>query len=80
MTQIGIDKDWTIVDEGWGRKAIDFATLSEPGNAASTSLCTTNFVWADMIAPWMSPVVRGWPWNLRARGGLDVQVSTRPHA
>jgi SAM-dependent methyltransferase len=24
--------DWTIVDEGWGRKAVDFATLSEPGN------------------------------------------------
>src|SRR5690348_2120806 len=25
-------QDWTIVDEGWGRKAVDFATLSEPGN------------------------------------------------
>jgi SAM-dependent methyltransferase len=24
--------DWTIVDEGWGRKAADFAALSEPGN------------------------------------------------
>jgi SAM-dependent methyltransferase len=23
---------WTTVDEGWGRKAADFATLSEPGN------------------------------------------------
>ena len=23
---------WTMVDEGWGRKAADFATLSEPGN------------------------------------------------
>jgi SAM-dependent methyltransferase len=23
---------WTMVDEGWGRKAVDFATLSEPGN------------------------------------------------
>jgi SAM-dependent methyltransferase len=23
---------WTLVDEGWGRKATDFATLSEPGN------------------------------------------------
>jgi SAM-dependent methyltransferase len=23
---------WTTVDEGWGRKAVDFATLSEPGN------------------------------------------------
>jgi SAM-dependent methyltransferase len=23
---------WTVVDEGWGRKAVDFATLSEPGN------------------------------------------------
>src|ERR1700744_4906926 len=21
---------WTVVDEGWGRKAADFATLSEP--------------------------------------------------
>jgi SAM-dependent methyltransferase len=24
--------DWTMVDEGWGRKAVDFATLSEPAN------------------------------------------------
>ena len=23
---------WTVVDQGWGRKAADFATLSEPGN------------------------------------------------
>lgn len=25
-------KDWTVVDEGWGRMAADFATLSEPAN------------------------------------------------
>jgi SAM-dependent methyltransferase len=24
---------WTMVDEGWGRKAVDFATLSEPANS-----------------------------------------------
>jgi SAM-dependent methyltransferase len=24
--------DWTVVDEGWGRKAVDFAALSEPSN------------------------------------------------
>ena len=24
--------DWTVVDEGWGRRATDFATLSEPAN------------------------------------------------
>lgn len=23
---------WELVDRGWGRKAVDFATLSEPGN------------------------------------------------
>jgi SAM-dependent methyltransferase len=23
---------WTLVDEGWGRKAVDFAALSEPSN------------------------------------------------
>jgi SAM-dependent methyltransferase len=23
---------WRLVDEGWGRRAVDFATLSEPGN------------------------------------------------
>jgi SAM-dependent methyltransferase len=23
---------WAMVDEGWGRKAVDFSTLSEPGN------------------------------------------------
>ncbi|ONI74177.1 hypothetical protein BWI15_12520 [Kribbella sp. ALI-6-A] len=27
-----VTTDWTIVDEGWGRKAVDFATLSEPTN------------------------------------------------
>lgn len=25
-------QDWTVVDEGWGRLAADFATLSEPAN------------------------------------------------
>jgi SAM-dependent methyltransferase len=24
---------WTIVDEGWGRKAVDFATVAEPSNS-----------------------------------------------
>jgi SAM-dependent methyltransferase len=24
--------DWSVVDEGWGRRAVEFATLSEPGN------------------------------------------------
>ncbi len=24
---------WKLVDEGWGRRAVEFATLSEPGNA-----------------------------------------------
>jgi len=24
--------DWTVVDQGWGRRAADFATLSEPAN------------------------------------------------
>src|ERR1700684_4011876 len=24
--------DWAMVDEGWGRKAVDFSTLSELGN------------------------------------------------
>ena len=24
--------DWRMVDEGWGRRAVDFATLSEPAN------------------------------------------------
>jgi SAM-dependent methyltransferase len=33
MTRPGADvPQWTTVDEGWGRKAADFAALSEPGN------------------------------------------------
>jgi SAM-dependent methyltransferase len=28
----GFPKGWEMVDEGWGRRAVDFATLSEPGN------------------------------------------------
>src|SRR5437867_509634 len=24
--------DWRVVDEGWGRRAVDFATLAEPSN------------------------------------------------
>lgn len=27
-----IENAWAKVDEGWGRRAVDFATLSEPGN------------------------------------------------
>ncbi|MDQ3476967.1 MAG: methyltransferase domain-containing protein [Actinomycetota bacterium] len=26
------DRRWQMVDEGWGRRAVDFATLSEPSN------------------------------------------------
>src|SRR5262249_53491657 len=25
-------EQWEVVDEGWGRKAVDFATLTEPAN------------------------------------------------
>jgi SAM-dependent methyltransferase len=33
MTRPGTDTpQWVMADEGWGRKAVDFATLSEPGN------------------------------------------------
>jgi len=33
MTTPGADSpQWLTVDEGWGRKAADFSTLSEPGN------------------------------------------------
>ena len=33
MTRPGINvPQWAMVDEGWGRKAVEFATLSEPGN------------------------------------------------
>jgi SAM-dependent methyltransferase len=33
MTRPSADAlQWTLVDEGWGRSAADFATLSEPGN------------------------------------------------
>ncbi len=33
MTGPGTDSSrWAMVDEGWGRKAVDFATLSEPSN------------------------------------------------
>jgi SAM-dependent methyltransferase/alkylhydroperoxidase family enzyme len=27
-----VTSDWRVVDEGWGRRAVDFATLSEPAN------------------------------------------------
>ncbi len=27
------EEQWRVVDEGWGRKAVEFATLSEPTNA-----------------------------------------------
>jgi SAM-dependent methyltransferase len=33
MTRPSTDTpQWVMVDEGWGRRAVDFATLSEPGN------------------------------------------------
>ncbi len=34
MTRPGTgSSQWAMVDEGWGRKAVEFATLSEPGNS-----------------------------------------------
>ena len=33
MATPGADSpQWLTVDEGWGRRAADFSTLSEPGN------------------------------------------------
>ncbi len=37
MTQVPANSgsarpDWRVVDEGWGRRAVDFSTLSEPAN------------------------------------------------
>ena len=33
MTDQNVEQPaWQLVDEGWGRKAVDFASLSEPGN------------------------------------------------
>jgi SAM-dependent methyltransferase/alkylhydroperoxidase family enzyme len=32
MTQAGTRPDWRVVDEGWGRRAVDFSTLSELAN------------------------------------------------
>jgi SAM-dependent methyltransferase len=32
MADIQSRPDWTGVDEGWGRKAVDFSTLCEPAN------------------------------------------------
>jgi SAM-dependent methyltransferase len=32
MTVTAGPPDWTVVDEGWGRRAAEFATLSEPAN------------------------------------------------
>ena len=29
---VGADTNWELVDQGWGRAAVDFATLSEPAN------------------------------------------------
>ena len=26
------EHDWRVVDEGWGRKAVEFAALTEPSN------------------------------------------------
>jgi SAM-dependent methyltransferase/alkylhydroperoxidase family enzyme len=32
VTSSDATAQWRLVDEGWGRRAVDFATLSEPGN------------------------------------------------
>ena len=34
-------RDWRGVDEGWGRVAADFATLSEPSNCREYVASTT---------------------------------------
>lgn len=37
---------WTLVDEGWGRRAVDFSTLSEPSNCREY-VSTGSFAPAD---------------------------------
>jgi ubiquinone/menaquinone biosynthesis C-methylase UbiE len=33
VSEVSGPEQWRLVDEGWGRRAVDFATLSEPQNA-----------------------------------------------
>lgn len=33
VSEVSNVQQWQVVDEGWGRRAVDFATLSEPHNA-----------------------------------------------
>ena len=54
---------WRIVDEGWGRRAADFATLSEPANCREYSPCSTDSRSTDLIDCSMWHAAPGLPWN-----------------
>jgi hypothetical protein len=59
---------WKVVDEGWGRKAVDFATLSEPANCREYVAVHHRLgVREGDVAAGLASVKRGGPqcWNPR---------------
>ena len=58
-----------MVDEGWGRKAVEFATLSEPGNCESWP-CITGSASLPQTGCWMWRVGPAWRFNWPSRKNL----------
>ena len=69
---------WTVVDEGWGRKAVDFATLSEPGNFREYIAYTTGRDWRKATGSWTSHVAADWPSISPVCKGRCAPASTPP--
>jgi hypothetical protein len=67
--------DWNVVDEGWGRKAVDFVTLSEPANCREYSPCITcsGSTTATGCSTW--PAEPGWPSGSRPCAVLSARAS-----
>jgi hypothetical protein len=66
---------WRLVDEGWGRKAVDFATLSEPGNCREYVAVhhRLGVDAGDGCSTWRAG--QGSPWNWLACAALPAAVS-----
>lgn len=68
MTTEGAVRAWTLVDVGWGRRAVEFVTLNEPANCPGLFRATSRLSLAiyvprgtldHMAWEWVAPVITG---------------------
>lgn len=71
------DDGWRVVDAGWGRRAVDFATLSEPANCREYVIVHHRLGVGEGIGCWMSRAAQGWRLSSPACAERSAPASTR---